>query len=59
MLKEPLYQVHVEQRGGEVIPVGPKLLKWAAEMALVTIKTEIAAGREKTWGNPHLKPCLH
>lgn len=58
MLKQPLYQVHVETRAGELIPVGPKMLKFAADMLATSIKEQVTSGREKSWGNPHLKLCL-
>ena len=57
-MSQKLYQVRVEDRSGEVIAVGPKMLKPYAEALLAAIKDAVKVGAEKTWGNPHLVICL-
>jgi len=58
MLKQPLYQVRVELRDGREIPVGPKVIKDAADQFLAAIKDQILAGREQRWANPRVVLCL-
>jgi hypothetical protein len=58
MLRQALYQVHVEQRDGSEIPIGPKMLKQYAEQLCFEIQKQIVAGTETFWSNPHLVICL-
>lgn len=58
MPKEPLFQVNVETRDGKLIAVGPAMIRQAAESLMRKIETQIAAGREKSWSNPHLAQIL-
>lgn len=48
------YQVHVETRDGQVIPVGPSATQQFAEMLCEAIGRQIGQGKEKTWSNPHI-----
>jgi len=57
-MRQPLYQVHVEVKGGKILPIGPAMLKGAADNLAQTIKTEIAKGTEKTWFNPQVLPVI-
>lgn len=59
---DALYQVCVTvRRDGEpdrMIPVGPKMIQQAAGALCEAIGRMIAAGRERTWLNPIVAPCL-
>lgn len=51
----PLYRVVVEARGEKnLVAVGPAMIKPACEKFADAIATQIAAGKEKRWSNPHL-----
>lgn len=52
--KQTLHQVFVETREGKAIPVGPAMLKDAADQFAATIRAQVALGREKEWFNPHV-----
>lgn len=54
MTREPLYQVFVETRERAQIPVGPAMIRQAAEMFMDAIVKAIVAGTEQTWSNPTL-----
>lgn len=51
--KQPLYQVFVENEEGNLLPVSPAMLKEACEQFEDAIRTQIAAGKERVWSNPH------
>lgn len=53
-MREPLYQVVVEDEDGNALPVGPKMAKDHAERFHMAISMKIAEGKEKVWSNPHL-----
>lgn len=52
--KQTLYQVFVETRDGQAKPVGPAMLKDAADQFAATVRAQIALGREREWFNPHV-----
>jgi hypothetical protein len=54
MLRNPLYQVVVENRRGDPVPFGPKMVRQACEQLASTIRGEIAKGNEKDISNPHV-----
>lgn len=53
-IKHSLWQVNVETRDGNLLPVGPSMIKEACEEFAYTIRTQIAAGKEKTWTDAHV-----
>lgn len=58
MLRDPLYQVHVENREGQLAPLGPKMVKDACDNLALVIREQIAAGNEKLIFNPHVVAVL-
>ena len=53
-----LYQVVVETRGAGMLPVGPMLIKAAADQFRAAIAGQVALGKEKHWFNPTVVPCM-
>lgn len=56
-LKEPLYQVFVEDHRHGCIPIGPKIGNAIASELCATVQTSIAAGKITGWTNPHVMPA--
>jgi hypothetical protein len=54
MLRNPLYQVHVEDREGRLVPLGPKMGKDACDRFADAIRKQISLGKEKLVSNPHV-----
>lgn len=57
-MRQPLYQVNVEDVEGRLLSVGPAMLRESCEHFAGTIKAQIACGREKSWRNPHVVPLI-
>lgn len=56
---QQLYQIWVEVVGRkETIPVCPKMPEEFCEAILIEMNAQIALGKEKTWANPHILPCI-
>ena len=54
-----LYQLWVEVKGRiGPLAVGPRMSKEALEGVVSAVNQQIALGKEKTWGNPHILPCV-
>lgn len=55
-----LYQLWVEAKGHiGPLAVGPRMSsKDALEGIVSAINQQIALGKEKVWGNPHILPCV-
>lgn len=51
-MRQALYQVWVLDRTNRQLPVGPRVLKPAAEKFANAIAMQIRAGREKDWHDP-------
>lgn len=51
-MRQALYQVWVLDRSNRQLPVGPRVLKPAAEKFADAIAMQIRAGREKDWHDP-------
>jgi hypothetical protein len=58
MLRNPLHQVFVETRSGELVALGPKMVKEACENFASSIRQQIALGNEKHVSNPHIVAVL-
>lgn len=56
MKPQPLFQVCVEDRKGNLLRVGPQWTRDAAEQLCVAIGKQIIEGKEKVWSNPHVVP---
>ena len=55
-MKDPLYQVHVVEKG---VPkaVGPKMIRRAAEQFRDVIEAQIRKGKETMWSDPVVVAC--
>lgn len=51
---QPLYRVQVETSDGNLLPVGPAMIKDAAEQFCAAIGVQIGLGKEKSWSSPHI-----
>lgn len=59
---DELFQVCVTWRRADhpdrMIAVGPKMIRQAADAFAEAIRKMIAAGKERTWADPVVAPCL-
>lgn len=53
-MKEQLYQLHVEDRKGRLLAVGPKAGRQFCEALCMTVNRLIIDGKEREWSNPHV-----
>lgn len=53
-LREPLYQVHVEDKDRGHIPIGPKVRNDIASQLCAAVQTAIKSGRVTGWANPYV-----
>jgi hypothetical protein len=53
-LREPIFQVFVEDAEQGLIPIGPKCPMGMADNFLAATKLAIRSGRISGWTNPHL-----
>lgn len=54
-LRQPLFQVMVEDREDGLIPVSPAMIRDTAELVLHACKLAIRQGHRKNWANAHLR----
>lgn len=56
-LREPLYQVHVNDKDRGNIPIGPKARNDVASQLCTTVQAAIKSGRITGWSSPHVMPA--